>query len=270
LTHSGSQTLEAAPPTPAKPVTDTYFGTHVVDDYQWLENRDDPAVSRWVEAQNNRSRAYLDALPERAGLLARIRKDFAAIGDTFYDPIWVAGGVWFLRELGASTESVVTRTALRSREERLLFSSAGLGIATPSPNGKLMVVSMDKGGSEMYTLKIIDIATRRELPDRFLPDWMPGGGEVSWLPDSSGFYYANHPKASALADVATQLNQQVYLHRVGTSSLSDKPLPGQNFPKIAEIVLSDSPDHRYHMVRVNDGPGGKPDFYSIGPSGRLW
>ncbi len=45
------------PATPKKPVTDTYQGVQVVDEYRWLENGSDPAVKKWAEAQNEFARA---------------------------------------------------------------------------------------------------------------------------------------------------------------------------------------------------------------------
>jgi protease II len=52
--------------TPKKPVTDEYQGVKVQDDYQWLEKDDDPAVKAWSDAQNQRTRKYLDKLPDFA------------------------------------------------------------------------------------------------------------------------------------------------------------------------------------------------------------
>src|SRR5512139_2617349 len=60
------------PATPRIPVTDTYHGVAVVDDYRWLENGDDPKVKAWSEAQNARARAYLDRPAGLAALRARI------------------------------------------------------------------------------------------------------------------------------------------------------------------------------------------------------
>ena len=34
------------------PVTDTYHGVEVVDDYRWLEDWDDPDVRQWSNEQN--------------------------------------------------------------------------------------------------------------------------------------------------------------------------------------------------------------------------
>src|SRR6266550_8743252 len=57
-----------SPQTPKKPVTDEYQGVKVEDDYQWLEKDDDPAVKAWSDAQNQRTRKYLDKLPDRAAI----------------------------------------------------------------------------------------------------------------------------------------------------------------------------------------------------------
>src|SRR6202521_1694529 len=65
----GLMNLSAAEPglkTPKSPVSNEYQGVKVQDDYQWLEKDDDPTVKAWSEAQNQRTRAYLDKLPDRA------------------------------------------------------------------------------------------------------------------------------------------------------------------------------------------------------------
>src|SRR5438874_2109865 len=56
------------PQTPKNPVMDEYQGVKVEDNYQWLEQDDDPAVKAWSDAQNRRTREYLDKLPDRAAI----------------------------------------------------------------------------------------------------------------------------------------------------------------------------------------------------------
>ena len=52
------------PPVSKKfPVTDTYHGVSVVDEYQWLEDWEAPEVRKWSEAQNRHARDYLERLP---------------------------------------------------------------------------------------------------------------------------------------------------------------------------------------------------------------
>jgi prolyl oligopeptidase len=61
-------TASAVPPTEKKPVTDVYHGVSVVDDYRWLEDANSPAVKAWTVAQNQHSRTWLDARPDRAAI----------------------------------------------------------------------------------------------------------------------------------------------------------------------------------------------------------
>src|ERR1700680_4407443 len=62
------------PATPKKPVVDEYHGVKVTDDYRWLENWDDPTVRAWSDAQNQRTRAYLDALAVRGPIRKWLRE----------------------------------------------------------------------------------------------------------------------------------------------------------------------------------------------------
>src|SRR5262245_50296533 len=66
LTLAGCAKSATPPPqTPERPVTDSYFGAQVVDNYRWLENASDPETHAWAQAQTERARTYIDALPYR-------------------------------------------------------------------------------------------------------------------------------------------------------------------------------------------------------------
>src|ERR1035438_2372794 len=45
------QAQGSQPVAPLRPVTDTYFGTPVVDNYRYMEKLDDPEVQNWMKAQ---------------------------------------------------------------------------------------------------------------------------------------------------------------------------------------------------------------------------
>src|SRR5438270_6808375 len=79
--------LDAAPPalpdTPKHPVTDTYHGVKVTDDYRWLEKVNDPEVRQWIEAQNKVSRAALDASPSLEPLRKRLKELLSARSVSF-------------------------------------------------------------------------------------------------------------------------------------------------------------------------------------------
>src|ERR1051326_4989315 len=69
--------------TQKKPITDEYQGVKVEDDYQWLEKDDDPAVKAWSDAQNQKTRAYIDKLPDRAALEKQLTEWYAKTSPSY-------------------------------------------------------------------------------------------------------------------------------------------------------------------------------------------
>src|SRR5438270_2569047 len=91
---SRADSPKGSPPTPKKPVTDTYHGVRVTDDYRWLEKTDDPAVLQWVKAQNRYARAFLDRIPARKPLREKLH-DILTRPEPHYSALQYAGGVLF-------------------------------------------------------------------------------------------------------------------------------------------------------------------------------
>jgi prolyl oligopeptidase len=53
-------------------VVDDYFGTKVADPYRWLEDDNAENVKQWVEAQNTVTFGYLEQIPFREKIRARL------------------------------------------------------------------------------------------------------------------------------------------------------------------------------------------------------
>src|SRR4029079_12864295 len=51
---------------------DVYHGTKVADPYRWLEDDMSPQTEAWVEAQNKVTFPYLEAIPFRQQMRARV------------------------------------------------------------------------------------------------------------------------------------------------------------------------------------------------------
>ena len=60
------------PPTHQGDHVDDYHGTRVADPYRWLEDSDSAATAAWVEAQNELTFAFLEAIPSREPIKARL------------------------------------------------------------------------------------------------------------------------------------------------------------------------------------------------------
>ena len=53
-------------------VVDNYFGTEVADPYRWLEDDRSEQTAAWVAAENAVTQNYLDQIPFREAMRARL------------------------------------------------------------------------------------------------------------------------------------------------------------------------------------------------------
>ena len=73
ITTASAQTL-TYPETSKSEVTDEYFGMKVSDPYRWLEDDNSTETKAWVKAQNEVTFRFLEAIPQRDALRARLKK----------------------------------------------------------------------------------------------------------------------------------------------------------------------------------------------------
>ena len=75
----------AYPPAPRGSAVDNYHGTPVADPYRWLEDLDSPQTRAWLGAEARLTQGYLQQIPERARIRARIEQlyDFVRTGVPF-------------------------------------------------------------------------------------------------------------------------------------------------------------------------------------------
>ncbi len=78
LAVTTSPLLAEPPATTKAPVTDTYHGVKVTEDYRWLEDSKDPAVANWSDAQNAYARSILDKLPNVEAIRKRVTEILGA------------------------------------------------------------------------------------------------------------------------------------------------------------------------------------------------
>jgi prolyl oligopeptidase len=242
------------PVAPVRPVTDTYFGTPVVDPYRWMENLSSPEVQSWMKAQNDYTRDYLKHLPGRDALIKRVLAlDNASTrvgGLQFY------GGRYFYFKVTPEdqTPKLYARDGLAGKE-RLLADPQVLGGSKkrftlgdfyPSPDGKLVAVEVAAGGAEIGTLRIIDAAIGRPLTDsidRIL------GAEVSWDASNKFFYYSRLQKLGPNdSPLEKELDRSSYLHHLGDNPDQDVVVFSRKGDPTLGLVPTDDP-----MVSITPG-----------------
>ena len=264
--------------TPKKSVTHEYHGIKVADDYEWLENAADPAVHQWSVAQNEWSRSYLDKLPARAPVHDQLERLFAETSPSYSALTWRAGKFFLLKfEPPAQQPVLVTLNAAADlKSEKVVLDpnqlstdgSTTIDWFVPSPDGRLVAVSLSEKGSEDGTLFIYERSTGKRLPDEVPRVQYPtGGGSAAWNADGSGIYYTCYPAKGERDDADLHFYQQIYFHKLGTPTAEDKYEFGREFPRIAEIKLAASGDGRHLLASVANGDGGQFAHYLRGPGG---
>ena len=198
------QTIPAYPETPQRPAIDTYHGVTVEDAYRWLEDVDDPAVRAWNGAQNRHTRAYLDQVSFRDQLYGRLRRLQVEASSDFFALKPCAGKLFAIKRqppldqpLLVLLESPDDRDSERVVLDPNALDSQGattIDFYEPSPDGRLVAVSLSRNGSEDGTLYIYDVATGTALGDVVPRVTYPtGGGSVAWNADATGLYYTRYP-----------------------------------------------------------------------------
>ncbi|HEV3272501.1 MAG TPA: prolyl oligopeptidase family serine peptidase [Candidatus Methylacidiphilales bacterium] len=265
-------------------MTDTYFGTPVVDPYRWMENLKSPEVQDWMKAQNDYTRDVLSHLPGRDALIKRVESlDNASIRVA---EVGLYGTRYFYLKLTPDDETpkVYARDGLTG-EERLLADPQALGDSSdwakklksearkkgekkphlrftigdfyPSPDGRLVAVEIAAGGSEEGILEIVDAADGHVLPDSIDRVW---GASVSWDPSDKFFCYTRLQKLGPNdSPLNKELDECSYIHHLGDDSdkdvviLSRKADPALGMIPTDSAYVSITPGSPYVLGIVSHG-----------------
>ena len=278
LTLVNLPAAEPTPQTPKKPVSDEYYGTTVEDPYQWLEKDDDPEVKAWSNAQNQRTRAYLDKLSDRPAIEKQLTKWYAKASPNYSSLVSRPGILCAMKFQPPKQQPLLVTLASADdlKSEKVVLDpnvldakgTTAVDWFVPSLDGKHVAVSLSKGGSEDGTLHFYETTTGKALPDTIARVQYPtAGGSAAWNADGTGIYYTRFPRKGERPDADLNFYQQVYFHKLGTADTEDTYSIGKDFPRIAEIVLQASRDGKYILATVANGDGGDFAHYLLGPDG---
>lgn len=270
------QTLPPAPVFPTGGTSDVFYGKTVADPYRALENGDDPKVQAWSDRENDRARAYLDALPNRDAIQAKYGRLVKAASPSFFDLKAAGNSVFAMYSDPAVQQAVLVKLdsglAVASRHAIVdpnVLDKAGhtaIDWFQPSPDGSKVAVSISQGGSEDGTLHVFDVATGKEIETPIARVQYPtGGGSLAWTADGRSFFYTRYPGEEA-PEGERHFNMATYFHTLGGNAERDAMVLGasEGVPRTGEIFLSESGGSAA-LASVQLGDGGQWQHWVLVP-----
>ncbi len=226
-----------------RPLRREHHGDVVVDDYEWLREKENPEVIAHLEAENAFTEAELAHLaPLRQRIFEEIR---SRVQETDLSVPVREGSWWYYsRSIEGAQYGVSCRVAVADADdwtpptiepgtdvegEQVLLDMNleadgheffSLGTFDVSPDGTRLAWAADSVGDERYSLRIRDLVTGEDLPD-VIEGTLPG---AMISPDGDFVFYTT-PDDAWRPDT-------VWRHRIGT-------------PREEDVAVFHEPDERY-------------------------
>jgi oligopeptidase B len=224
------------------PAERAYHGDTVIDEYAWMADADDPDTIAYLSAENAYAEARTSDLAELRDeifgeILRRTRETDLSLpvrkGRYWYYERTVSGQQYgiYCRRAVAPGEHAPPATADGGRldgEELLLDGNAeagdsesyALGALDVSADGHLLAYSVDRTGSERFTLAVKDLRTGQVLPDELREVYYGS----AWSADATVLFYLRVDDAGR--------PYQVWRHTIGT-------------PVSDDVLVLAEPDERF-------------------------
>jgi prolyl oligopeptidase len=213
------------PPTRKSDQVDVYHGVSVPDPYRWLEDDNAEETKAWVAAQNKVTFAYLNAIPDRDALKARLTKLWNY--ERFSVPAKHGGRYFFTRNDGLQNQGVLFMMPSKGAEPRMLLDpntlspdgTVALTSTAVSDDGRLLAYGLAAAGSDWQEWKVRDVATGKDLDD--LVRWVKFS-RADWTKDGKGFFYSRFAEPDEKARLTKEnYFHKLYYHRLGTPQSDD-------------------------------------------------
>jgi prolyl oligopeptidase len=261
--NSSTATATAGPPkAKVDAVEETVQGHKIADPYRWLEDASSADTQEYVREQLAYTRGVLDPLPGREQIHQRLTQ-LLSIG-TIGTPQLGGKYYFYTRREGTQNQPVLlVREGLDGKDRALVDANQMAADGTValdwwyvSEDGKYVAYGTSASGSEESTLRVIETASGKLLPDtidrtRF--------SSLAWKKDNSGFYYSRHPKKGDVPAGEEVYHVKIFYHELGGDPAKDAlifdplTLGGSHTAQdIPQVSLPDD-DDRWLLITVFEG-----------------
>lgn len=216
------------PGTRRQDLVETIHNTQVADPYRWLEDDRSKETEAWVKAQNEVTRKYLDDIPARAAIAARLREVWNY--EKFSAPFKEGTYTYFFKNNGLQNQSVLYRQKGKEAPEVFLdpnqFSKDGttsLADISFSKDGSLCAYLISEGGADWNKAFVIDARTKKQIG---APLTNIKFSNIAWR-GNTGFYYSSYDQPKDGSQLSAMTDQhKLYFHKLGTSQADDNLIFG--------------------------------------------
>ena len=234
------------PPKPKKiPYKLEAHGDIRIDDYYWMrdDTRSDPELISYLESENDYFQNWRDS---NIDYESSIYKELKSMIPDEEETLRVKDGSFYYYSRIKASEQYSTYYRNSSNEEILLdvnkeaegkefYNVAGLNI---SPDENLLLYGEDLNGRREYTLRIKNLKNNSLLEDEIVK----ASPSAIWSNDSEYIIYAKK-------DDETLIQNQIYLHKLGTNQDEDKLIYKESDNEF-NIWLSESRTKKYIYVYI--------------------
>lgn len=254
------------------PHTLTMHGDDRVDNYYWLNDRENPEVKAYLEAENTYTAAQMKKTEELQKNLyeeikGRIKEQDESVpyfkNGYYYKTKTIEGGEYPIYVRSKDKDFASEEILLDGNEMALDYDYFDIGGYEISPNNELMAFAIDTVSRRLYSIQIKNLITGEIYPEVL----QNGDGGMAWANDNiTLFYSAQDPQTlrsdkilkHKLGALASE-NEQVFFEEDETfstyvfKSKSDEFIMIENYSTLTTETLllpSDQPDANFKVFSL--------------------
>jgi prolyl oligopeptidase len=206
-------------------IVENYHGTPVADPYRWLEDAAAPETQAWVAAQQRLTQAFLNAIPGRDRIKARLTELWNY--QRLSVPTKAGPRYFFTTNDGLQNQDVVyMQQGLDGEPVEILdpnhLSADGMVALVNqsySRDGALLAYSLSRHGSDWQEIRVRQIDSMQDYAD--VLQWCKFT-RLAWTHDHAGFFYGGYATPGGGPAPVHQLVNRLYWHIRGTSQTDDQ------------------------------------------------
>jgi prolyl oligopeptidase len=254
------------PTSRTEPVTDTYHGVAVADPYRWLEDADSPETAAWAKAQNALTFSYLEAIPQREPIRARMTElwNYAKYGVPEREGDWY----FFTQNDGLQNQAVYYKQRVAGGEPSVFIDpntftkdgTAALTVFSPSHDARLVAYGKSVAGSDWNEFLVRDVESGRDLADHL--QYIKFSG-ASWTHEGKGFFYSRYPAPTGNELTSSNRNHSIYYHTLGTEQSADRLIYERPDHPDWGMNATVTKDGRYVVIDISRGTETKNRIHVI-------